>query len=193
MKSEKEYIIELKAGKAQAFERLYEMYSGKLYNFCLKLSDGDRFLSEDVVQSVFVKIWETRSRIDENKSFLSYIFTIAKNNLLNRHAHKTIAAIYNHYIKCSGIEFDNCTENDVNAHLLEEYIETLIEKMPPARRKIFILSRKDGKSNKDISKLLGISESTVETQLGQAKKFVRDCVKSHYDLCLWLLAIVFWT
>ena len=57
---EKHLLIDLKGGSFQAFERLYNMYSGKLYNFIMRLSSGNQYMAEEVVQSTFIRIWEVR-------------------------------------------------------------------------------------------------------------------------------------
>ena len=54
---EKHLLIDLKDGSFQAFERLYNMYSGKLYNFIMRLSSGNQYMAEEVVQSTFIRIW----------------------------------------------------------------------------------------------------------------------------------------
>ena len=58
---EKHLLIDLKGGSFQAFERLYNMYSGKLYNFIMRLSSGNQYMAEEVVQATFIRIWEAVS------------------------------------------------------------------------------------------------------------------------------------
>ena len=68
---EKHLLIDLKGGSFQAFERLYNMYSGKLYNFIMRLSSGNQYMAEEVVQSAFIRVWEVRERVEPESSFLS--------------------------------------------------------------------------------------------------------------------------
>lgn len=185
--SEKEELELLRNASKQCFEVLYHRYSGKLYNFLMKVSKGDTYMAEELVQRTFIKVWETREYINPEKSFISYLCTIAKNMLLNEFEHKTIQFIYEEYVKVRSTENDNSTENDVDKNLLEEYIDKLTAQLPPKRREIFILSRKEGLSNKAIAKQLNISESTIETQLSKALSFMRSQLKSHYDQILVLL------
>ena len=71
---EKHLLIDLKDGSFQAFERLYNMYSGKLYNFIMRLSSGNQYMAEEVVQSTFIRIWEVREKVDTNASlFLFFV------------------------------------------------------------------------------------------------------------------------
>ena len=60
---EKRLLAELGAGSFQAFEKLYHRYSGKLYNFIMRISAGNRYMAEEVVQSTFIRIWEVRGII----------------------------------------------------------------------------------------------------------------------------------
>lgn len=185
--TEKEELELLRTASKQSFELLYHRYSAKLYNFVLKVSNGDRYIAEELVQRTFIKVWETREYINPEKSFISYLCTIAKNMLLNEYEHQTIQFIYQEYVKLNMVEIDSSTEKEVDKKLLEEYIDKLTEKMPPKRKEIFILSRKKGLSNKLIAKELNISESTIETQLSKALAFMKSQIQKHYDTILVVL------
>jgi len=186
--SEKEELELLKNASKQSFEALYQRYSGKLYNFVMKLSKGNNYMAEELVQRTFIKVWDNRASVNPEKSFISYLCTIAKNMLLNEYEHQTIQFIYEEYINnIETTENDNSTEKEVDKNLLEEYIDKLADKLPPKRKEIFILSRKEGFSNKEIAKRLNISESTIETQLSKALFFMKGQLKQHFDHILILL------
>jgi len=187
--SEKEELELLRAASRQTFESLYQRYSGKLYNFLMRVSKGDRYMAEELVQRTFIKVWETRESVDPEKSFISYLCTIAKNMLLNEYEHQTVQFIYEEYIKVKTTDLDNNTEKEVDKKLLEDYIDHLTDQLPPKRREIFILSRKEGLSNKMIAKQLNITESTIETQLSKALAFMKSQLNSHYDHLLVMLLI----
>jgi RNA polymerase sigma-70 factor (family 1) len=189
--TEKEELELLRNASMQSFEALYMRYSAKLYNFIMKLSKGDSYIAEELVQRTFIKIWETRGQIDPEKTFISYLCTIAKNMLLNEYEHQTIQFIYQEYVRTEMPDFDNSTELTVDRMLLDEYIDKLTEKLPPKRREIFILSRRKGLSNKQISEQLQISESTIETQLSKALAFMKQELTLHYDYILLLLLMSF--
>lgn len=185
--SEKEELEQLKSDSMLSFEKLYFRYSAKLYNFVLKLSKGNTFMAEELVQRTFIKVWENRSQINPDKAFLSYVFTIAKNMLLNEYQHQTIEFIYREYIKENYAASIDDIELEVNKNLLDEYIDKLTQKLPEKRREIFILSRRKGLSNKEIAKQLNISESTIETQLSKALTFLKNELYMHYELILLIL------
>ena len=88
--NEKRLLTELKNGSFQAFERLYNMYSGKLYNFIMRISSGNQYMAEEVVQSAFIRVWEVRERVEPESSFISFLCTIAKNLLMNMYQRQTV-------------------------------------------------------------------------------------------------------
>lgn len=190
MDKESRYIYNLKRGDTPSFEYLYNLWSGKLYNFVMRISKGDSYLAEDIVQSVFIKVWESRQTLDPDKSFGAYLCTIAKNQLVNIYQHRMLEYLYEEKVKHTE-SAENTTEKEVDYHLLEEYIDSLIEQLPPARREIFILSRRSLLTNKEIAEKLHLSENTVESQLTKALSFLRDNINKHYNLPVSLLFCFF--
>ncbi|WP_101690930.1 RNA polymerase sigma-70 factor [Dysgonomonas massiliensis] len=187
---EKNDIELLQKGSSDAFERLFHRYGGKLYNFILKLSSGDTYLAEEMVQRTFIKIWDTHTQINSNKSFISYLCTIAKNMLMNEYEHQIVEFVYKEYASKYLSTHENITpDKELNRNLLEKYIDELTEKLPPARRQIFIMSKKEMLSNKEIAAKLNISESTIHTQLSKALSFMKEQLARYYDDILLLLLI----
>lgn len=189
--AEKLLLIKLKEGSFQAFEKLYTMYSGKLYNFIMRLSSGNQYMAEEVVQSTFIRIWEVREKVDSDASFISFLCTIAKNLLMNMYQRQTIEYVYNEYLMKSGVDRDSQTEDAIDLHFLNDYIDSLAEELPAQRKKIFILSKCQNYTNKEIAEMMGISESTVATQLSLAVKFMREQLMKHYDEVIALLLAFF--
>jgi len=185
--SERNLLLKLQGGSSEAFEKLFHQYGGKLYNFVLKISSGNTYLSEEIVQRTFVKIWETHTYINPDKSFISYLCTISKNMLMNEYEHQTVEYIYRDYVLKYYSATDEATEKEVNKNLLQEYIDSLIEKLPPGRKQVFILSKKKMWSNKEIAEHLQISESTVQNQLSKAIIFMKENLSKYYDQILSLI------
>lgn len=189
--NEKRLLTELKNGSFQAFERLYNMYSGKLYNFIMRISSGNQYMAEEVVQSAFIRVWEVRERVEPESSFISFLCTIAKNLLMNMYQRQTVEYVYNEYLKNTGVDRDSQTEESIDLRFLNEYIDSLAEELPAQRKKIFILSKRQNYTNKEIAEMMGISESTVATQLPLAVKFMREQLMKHYDKIVALLFAFF--
>ena len=189
--NEKRLLTELKNGSFQAFERLYNMDSGKLYNFIMRISSGNQYMAEEVVQSAFIRVWEVRERVEPESSFISFLCTIAKNLLMNMYQRQTVEYVYNEYLKNTGVDRDSQTEESIDLRFLNEYIDSLAEELPAQRKKIFILSKRQNYTNKEIAEMMGISESTVATQLSLAVKFMREQLMKHYDKIVALLFAFF--
>ena len=189
--NEKRLLTELKNGSFQSFERLYNMYSGKLNNFIMRISSGNQYMAEEVVQSAFIRVWEVRERVEPESSFISFLCTIAKNLLMNMYQRQTVEYVYNEYLKNTGVDRDSQTEESIDLRFLNEYIDSLAEELPAQRKKIFILSKRQNYTNKEIAEMMGISESTVATQLSLAVKFMREQLMKHYDKIVALLFAFF--
>ena len=189
--NEKRLLTELKNSSFHAFERLYNMYSGKLYNFIMRISSGNQYMAEEVVQSAFIRVWEVRERVEPESSFISFLCTIAKNLLMNMYQRQTVEYVYNEYLKNTGVDRDSQTEESIDLRFLNEYIDSLAEELPAQRKKIFILSKRQNYTNKEIAEMMGISESTVATQLSLAVKFMREQLMKHYDKIVALLFAFF--
>lgn len=185
--SERDYVNRLKEGDVASFEHLYTAWSGKLYNFVMRISGNDGYLAEELVQSVFIKVWENRRALDPDKSFGAYLCTIAKNRLANIYQHRMSEYLYLEKLKQQAPVSDNSTEKEVEYRLLEEYIDSLIAQLPPARREIVVLSKRQQLSNREIAEQLNLSEHTVESQLAKASAYMREKLTAHYKLSVSLL------
>jgi len=189
--NEKRLLTELKNGSFHAFERLYNMYSGKLYNFIMRISSGNQYMAEEVVQSAFIRVWEVRERVEPESSFISFLCTIAKNLLMNMYQRQTVEYVYNEYLKNTGVDRDSQTEESIDLRFLKNISILWAEELPAQRKKIFILSKRQNYTNKEIAEMMGISESTVATQLSLAVKFMREQLMKHYDKIVALLFAFF--
>lgn len=170
--SEPEVILikNLSDGNILAFNSLYSKYCRRIYIFAygyLK-SKAD---TEELVQEVFTIIWEKRKSLNQDLSFKAFLFTIAL-NIIRKHFRE------NHYIgqyikTMKSSDSDNNTNDDIEMNSLSDYIYDLVEKLPARRKEIFIKSRYQGLSIKEISSAMSISHKTVENQLSTALKFFK--------------------
>lgn len=188
--NEKNELTDLKNGSVKAFEIIYNRYSGKLYNFIMTISKGDKYMAEEIVQSTFIKLWEVHKQIDPQHQILSYLSTIAKNLLFNKYKRQTVEYVYQEYILNKQNNEDNSTENEIDFKWLEKFTNQLIEQLPPSRKKIFILKKKEDLSTKEIAEMMDISVSTVETQISLAMKFIRAEFEKNYDKILYFVLLV---
>ena len=165
----KENLFDLiKKGDEMAFELVFKEFYASLTAFAHTFLH-DIYLSENIVQNVFIKLWEKRMQY-EITSLKSYLFIAVRNSCNNEL--KRIKSERSYKNSLSQEEFIK-SENYSDTRTLEEIINT-IEKLPEQRKKIFKLSRLDGLKYREIADKLKISPKTVEVQMGKALKFLRE-------------------
>ena len=167
----KELIISLKKGDKKAFTTIYKLYWPKIYNFArLYLSSVSE--AEEVVQEIFVKLWEARLFLNENEYFDGFLFIITRNAIFNQ---KRRSFNENHYKATilGGCEMEYTIEDELDSADLQTYIKKLIDELPPRQKEVFKLSRENYLSYKEIAVQLSISEKTVERHINEALKFLR--------------------
>jgi RNA polymerase sigma-70 factor (ECF subfamily) len=170
--TEKELIEKLHLGDSFAFEVLFYKYRNKVKGFARSMIPT-QIDPEEIVQEVFVRVWLKREAINPEKDFQSYLFSIAKNLILDHlksAVNRRLYFVEEHFQQDLLIEdgTDVTISEDVEAKLLK-----LIEQLPERRRKIFSLSRFEGMSYKQIAERLNISENTVDSQIRNALAFLR--------------------
>ncbi len=165
----------------ELFEPIYAQYSGRIYNFIMKLSHGNDYIAEEITQIVFLKLWERIDSIHDKGTLKNYLISMAYTTLLNYLKHDTTEYIYLNYLKGEST-LDYTTQDEIDTTFLNTYLSTLISELPPMRQRVFIMSRMECMPNKQIAQSLGISLSTVETHLSLALKFLRQELKRRYNI-----------
>ncbi len=171
------------------FERIHSLYCGRIYNFILKISHGNTYMAEEITQIVFLKLWEKFENIEDSESLKSYLFSIARNTMLNYLKHETIEYIYLNYLREIPNE-DYATQDTIDSAFLNEYVAKLVDELPPMRQKVFRMSRLQYMNTKQIAIELGISVSTVETHLTLALKFMREELRRRYGIISTVFAAI---
>jgi RNA polymerase sigma-70 factor (ECF subfamily) len=179
----------LQKGNVKAFDSLFDVYSSKLFGFALKYFKNETD-AEELVQEVFVKVWENRESLKSELSFKSYLFTIALNQIRKHFNKKATSLRYLESLRNEPEFSENQEINDENYDSALQQINLIIEQMPPRRREIFMKSKLDGKSSKEIAIELNISTGTVDNQVSEALRFIRTQLKSE-SMVLVLFAILF--
>ena len=164
-------IILLKEGNRNAFNILFEKYSPKLYFYTLK-TFKNQVDAEEIVQETFLKIWETRHRIDEYQHFNTYLISIAKHLICDLLRHKAVEQKYSNYVLQSFNELYTI-EDELALKSLRTYIVDKIELLPVQQKEILLLKSK-GFENEEIAARLTLSKRTVETHINRAFKFLRE-------------------
>lgn len=181
--NERDIIILLKNGDHETFSLIYNMHWSKVYNFTrlYMISNED---AKETVQSVFVRLWEIRDSLDENKSLEGLLFIMTRNFIFNQNKKRlneefykaSVLQAYNEdYIK------SHCDiEEQIATKQLSQYIDQLIDSLPERQKTAFNLSRKQHLSYNKIAQIMGISEKGVEKLITKALKYL----KQNYTLLL---------
>lgn len=183
-----QWVSRLRNDDKKAFDELYHFYYPKLYAFAksfLKVEDD----INDILQEVFIKLWDNRHKIKDVETFNAWLFSIAKNTIVTYFREKIKNQDFETRVKKmatgEGLVFnDNLEYKD-----LKEKVDQIIEKLPEKRRMIFRLSREEGLSNRDIAQKLEISIKTVEDHMLYAIRYLRERLKDFEVLTLLYISL----
>ena len=174
--SEADWITALKEGDIQAFNEMFDRYGKRLYNFSIKyLKSAEN--AEEIVQEVFMKIWDHRKELAAQKSLESYLFTIAKNGILNTVRKSKSEQAYQNYAKINTGK-NVLLDEELDFNEIEKAYHEAIGQLSPRRKEIFLLSRKQLLSNLEIAEKMDISVKTVENQMTSAIAEIRKNLRS---------------
>lgn len=166
-------LLQVKNGNKRSFEILFNHYYKKVYGYALKLLPT-KYEAEEIVQNVFIAVWNQRSELENITSFHSYLFGIARHLVYRQIRQKIHQEAYIAYAIENNSDYSFVTEEEIFYKELENQFNQLIQQLPERRREIFVLSRKENLSYKEIASLLNISENTVDTQIRLALNYVKS-------------------
>ncbi len=176
--TDRDLIFLLQKGDKQAFKKLFDKYSSRLYQFSLKYL-REKEDSEDLLHEVFLKIWENRLSLKTDTSFKAYLFTIAYNNIRQRFIKKSREEKYVQLFAKEYLLDSSLGDDQLDYVLFKQKLNSIIELLPPRRKEIFLLSYHQELKNKEIADKLFLSEQFVKNQLSIAKKFIIDKIKEN--------------
>ncbi len=174
----------LKEDNQRAYTEIFERYSKILVNHAYKIL-GDRDQANDVVQDVFLAIWNKRHEIVLTGSLSSYLYKATKNTILNHVAHEKVVSSYADSIS-------NFIENDyvlADSGLREKELEAIIAKeidqLPEKMREVFLLRKVEELSYEEIALQLNITDKTAKQQVYNSLKILRHKLKSLVSVLVW--------
>lgn len=181
-RSQDELLVrQLMGGSEKAFRKLFELYRDDIFSYSLALVRS-KFVAEETVQEVFLKIWMNSKNLDPKLSFRSYLFTIARNHSFDFLRKAANNKKLREEIFYTGVELHDNTQDDLMDAEYELLKMKAIETMPPKRRLIYEMSRDEEMSYEDISLELGISIHTVKNQMSKALQSLKKYLQLHTDL-----------
>ena|SRR5690606_2140225 len=171
-------IDQLQKGDEKAYVYLVDTYNMRLFGYALILTN-DHAQAEDILQNVFLKTWKQRKKLGIKSSLQNYLFKSVYNEFINQYKKKRSTMILEQKYfasleKAVNIHDDQSFENIIARIYLE------IQNLPPKCRQVFILSKKEGLNNMEISEYLHISIKTVEAQITKAFGILRGNLGKKY-------------
>lgn len=170
--SDPEIVSAIRKGDEAAFEQTFRKYYERLCNYGASLlKDDDE--AEEVVQTVFLAIWEKRADLEITLSLKSYLYRAVHNHCLNRFKHANVRETHREYTAFFIAQSHESVTETIHANELEERIEKAVCTLPEQCQKVFRMSRFQELRYQEIADQLGISIKTVENQIGKALKILR--------------------
>jgi RNA polymerase sigma-70 factor, ECF subfamily len=174
--TEQEMIPAIRNGNRDAFRAVFHQCYADLCQYAFTmLKDMDE--AEDVVQSMFIKIWEKRETLNVQHTVRAYLYKAVYNQCINLLDHRKIKLKHQaygaHEVK------DQVQQPEVFPEELEGHIKAVIEELPEQCRRIFMLSRYEELRYAEIAQRLNISVNTIENQISKALKILRSKLKDH--------------
>lgn len=185
---EYELIRMLIGGDASAFAELYELYKDKVFAFAFALTKSGE-TAEEVVQEVFIRLWQKREQIDTGPSFNAYLKKITYNLVIDffrkTKRDKTLQdKLQEHLEALQQTHPDQLMEKQ-----LQRIYQQAIEQLPAQKKKIYLLSREHELSYEEIARETGLSRNTVRNHMTEAIRQIRAYVINHTDIALLILAL----
>lgn len=167
----------------RAFKVLFKKYYPALCLYCKRYID-DRQVREDIVQEVFITLWNKRHEIVWNGSIIHYLKACTKNSCLNYLTHQSYEQKYIEDYMAKAPVYDKDGDNLYTLAELQHLLRESLEKISEECRNVYIMSYMQGKSNIEIAELMGISTKTVERYKKKSIEHLKKDLKDYLPLIL---------
>lgn len=165
-------IDSLKTGDTATYERVFKEYYNPLLNLAVGIV-GEEMVAEEMVQEVFIKLWERRAMLAKDLKLFPYLLTSVRNKCYNYYRDQKVADKYKEYqlqqYRDEIMRYDFTNEDEARIRQLHQ----VIDNMPEKCQEVFKLSRFEGMSHKEIAEELNISTKTIENHITRAMKILK--------------------
>ena len=173
-------IENLQIGNEKAYMFLLDTYHKRLYAYALSLVH-ESAMAEDIVQNVFLKTWKSRKKLDKQFAIKSFLYKAVYNEFINSYQkQKAMMLLQQKYVESLGEVVEETDDNIIERMI--PIVNEEIKKLPPKCQKVFILSKKEGLTNVEISDHLNVSIKTVEAQITKAFTILRKSLGKKYEM-----------
>ena len=180
--NQKRIIISLKKGDRSAFRAIFNLYEKRLYAFVFTITKS-HYSTEELLQEIFIKLWQEKETINTSLSFNAFVYTIAR-NLTYNHLRKIANQENLKQEFWQNISSLNAVENQIIYSDYEDILEDILKQLPQRKRSIYILSKQEGKTNEEIADLLGISQKTVKNHLWKTLQTIKIQLQPHLGILI---------
>ncbi|MHA3790006.1 RNA polymerase sigma-70 factor [Flavobacterium hauense] len=188
--SDSDLLVLLRQDSVTAFEALYVRYKNRLQSFCLFMLKSPT-VAQDVVQEVFIKVWSARRTLNTDQSFSNYIYTLAKNQSLNElRSAKRKETMENILIRQEEASENENAETKLIVKEYQALLEAAINELSEQKRRIYVMSRNEGKSHKEIAEIMQISPHTVQSHISDSLRVISDYFFRHADIEFYVVFMV---
>jgi RNA polymerase sigma-70 factor (family 1) len=178
---EDQFLIHLiSSGDEQAFTVLYNRHKDKLYAFAIDLV-GSHDKAYDLVQEVFLKIWEQRASFAEKEIFAAYLYQMVRNFSMDYFRSIVRESTLYKILSASEKEAVLTPESFLEYHDLQKKVQLAINNLPPRQKEIYIMHKEERLKYNEIAERLNLSVSTVENHFSRAIGSIRMYLKSEYS------------
>jgi RNA polymerase sigma-70 factor (ECF subfamily) len=182
----KDFVAAIRSGDEGAFSSFYMGYADSLINFLARIT-GSMDDAREVTQEAFATLWERRESLDPHTSLYGFVYGMARNMAFRMLRTRTVEAAKAGEQQAEPEEFAEFADQGIITLETSLLLEEVIRNMPPQRRRVFELSRKEGLSYNEIAKEMGISLNTVRTHMTFALKELRAALA---NVILWYFITV---
>ncbi|OJY93834.1 MAG: hypothetical protein BGP13_00880 [Sphingobacteriales bacterium 40-81] len=189
--NEKDLLLRVAEGNEIAFRILYDHYRKKIYALGLFLTKSEN-LAQELVQDVFMKIWEKREQLRKIDYFNSWLRTIARNTAINYMRARAMEKLGINYMPTP--EINNCfTENDAADREYSVLLQAAVNQLPPQQQKVYMLHRQQGLCHEAIAEQLDISVLTSKKYMKLALRSIRIFLEHRMDAAISLALVIYFS
>ena len=177
IETESEIVRGVRNGDREAFKKMFHAYYPDLCTFAASYVDSS--YARDLVQDVFLRIWESRSEWTIHTSLKAYLYRAVRNHALNEdRGAENRKQFEDHYERSVDTVERRTARDQLQYDELSEALQALIDELPDRQRMVFLLHRRHGFTYAEIAAIMDITVQTVETHMGRGLKFLRKRIES---------------
>lgn len=182
----KNLLVQLKQGSESSFNCLYTFYAKMLYKRVVSIIK-DEAKTEELIQDLFLKVWQKRTEIDPDRSFKSFLYTIAS-NMAYDHLRKVASdkALTNRLLMNATDNYWHI-EEALNLKETELKLHEALNRLSPQQKQVFTLCKLEGKSYEEAGRILGITTATVNSHIVKSSRYIRTYMVKNLELSIWVL------